>query len=173
MKTMIRLLVLPLLAYASQAASIEGDVKFTLIKPLSRATFSREFGDTLKAKCDWRVVRPTGKDLLFAGISVKNTGPDTLWFVYSVAFFDENKKLVGAASMQLYLPEGLAPGKTQSQPCIVYLPEGRYKDIASYQAILYELDAPVFGPKKKPMQLEDPETIAPEIRTNSSRQGRP
>ncbi|HEY5910222.1 MAG TPA: hypothetical protein VJA21_06415 [Verrucomicrobiae bacterium] len=166
MKATLQVLILALLVSSAWAASIEGEIKFTLVKPGSRAAFTREFGDDVKARCDWKVMNLSGRETFFAGISVKNTGSNTLWFLYSVAFFDRDAKLVGAASMPLLLDEGLLPGKTRSHPCIVHLPPGRYQDIASYQAVLYELDEPLSRGRKKPIQLEDPETISPEIRTN-------
>lgn len=172
-KAAAQCVVLALLVHSTRAASIEGEITFTLSKPTARAAFTREFGDDLKVKCDWKVLNLSGKETLFAGASVKNTGSSTLWFLYSVAFFDKDKKLVGAASTPLFVPEGLEPGKTWHLPCIVYLPQGKYKDIAMYQAVLYELDEPIIRGKKKPIQLEDPETIAPEIRTNVSPKPRP
>ncbi|MCX6926125.1 MAG: hypothetical protein NT154_23395 [Verrucomicrobia bacterium] len=160
-------LVLPfVLVFCAQAASIEGNVTFTLTSPGSRAAFAKAFGDDIKATCEWRVVKVLGEEKLFAGISVKNTASKKMWFVYSVAFFDKDGKLVGTASRPLLLPDGLPPGTTQSQPCIVYLPPGKYKDIASYQAIIYEQDYALVRGKGSPVQLEDPGTIAPEIRTN-------
>ena len=100
---------------------------------------------------------------------MKNIGLKPLWFVYSVSFFDKDGKLVGTACRPLLLPEGLQPGTTQSQPCIVYLPPGRYKDIASYQAIIYEQDSALVRRKETPILLEDPGTIGPEIRSNRNR----
>jgi hypothetical protein len=172
MKPLLCLSVCVLFAVWTQGAAIEGEITFELQKTL-RAGFSREFGDVLKAKCDWQAVRLLGKETLFAGISIKNTDSKPLWFIYSVAFFDKDGKLVGAASSPCFLPDGLEPGTTQRHPCSVYLPQGRYKDIRSYQAILYELDSPIFGKRKPPVLLEDPEPITREIRTNAGQQSHP
>ena len=58
-----------------------------------------------------------GKEMILAGISIKNTDSKPLWYIYSVAFFDKEGKMVGAASSPCFLPEGLAPGNTQRQAC--------------------------------------------------------
>ena len=86
-----------LLIVCADAASMQGDVTFTLTKPGSPPTLARTFGDNLKATCDWRVVKVLGEEKLFAGISVKNTESKPLWFVYSVAFFDKDGKTMWQA----------------------------------------------------------------------------
>ncbi len=70
-----------------------------------------------------------------------------MYFQYYVAFFDKDKKLVGAAGQGSFGDTGLKPGEeTQMGSCMVHLPKDKYKDITSYQAIIYETD---IAPKKK------------------------
>jgi hypothetical protein len=148
-----------LLALWARAAAIEGDIQFTYADATRRSSvFQKEFGEMVKATCVWRVAKVNGRDIVFAEIRVTNTDSKPLWFHYSVAFFDKDKKLLGAAGRTLFDEEGLQPGKKPvSQMCGVYLPKDKYKDIASYQAVIYDLDAPPSTVvKKKAMVLEDP-----------------
>jgi hypothetical protein len=148
MKTIASILV-SLMALAAQAApSIEGDIKLNYSDSMfSENSFKKEFGEVVKATCNWRAGEFFGKETVFAGITVKNTGSKPMFFEYYVAFFDKNKKLVGATGQGSFGDEGLKPGEeTQMGSCMIQLPKDKYKDIASYQAVIYETD---IAPKKK------------------------
>ncbi len=101
----------------------------------------------MKAKTQWRVGDFFGKETVFAGATVKNTGTKPMYFEYYVAFFDKDKKLIGAAGQSSFGDDGIKPGEeTQLGSCLIHLPKGKYKDIASFQVVLWESDQP---PKKK------------------------
>jgi hypothetical protein len=137
------------MALAAQAASsIEGDIKLKYSDSMfSEDSFKQEFGDVVKATCNWRVGEFFGKETVFAGITVKNTASKPMFFEYYVAFFDKNKKLIGATGQGSFGDDGLKPGeKTQMGSCMIHLPKDKYKEIVSYQAVIYETD---IAPKKK------------------------
>ncbi len=135
-------------ALCSMAASIDGEITLKYDdSAFGKNAFQKEFGDVVKANCKWWVGDFFGKETVFAGISLKNTGSKPMYFQYYVAFFDKNKRLVGASGQESFGDTGLKAGEeTQLGSCLIYLPKDRYKDIVSYQAVLYETDTP---PKKK------------------------
>ena len=130
------------------AISLEGEISLKYDEStFGRQHFEREFGDIVKAKTQWRVGDFFGKETIFAGATVKNTGNKPMYFEYYVAFFDKDKRLIGAAGQSSFGDGGLKPGEeAQLGACLVHLPKGKYKDIASFQAVLWESDQP---PKKK------------------------
>lgn len=130
------------------AASIEGDLTLKYDESaFSKQGFEKQFGDLVKATTSWRVGDFFGKETVFAGITARNTGTKPMFFQYYVAFYDKDRKLVGATGQSSFGDAGLKPGEeTQLGSCLVHLPKGRYKDIAFFQAVLYESDQP---PKKK------------------------
>ncbi len=99
----------------------------------SKDVFNREFGDVVKATCKWRVGEFFGQETVFAGITVKNTGAKPMFFDYYVAFFDKDKKLVGATGQGSFGDDALKPGEaTQMGSCMIHLPKDKYKEIVSY-----------------------------------------
>jgi hypothetical protein len=149
MKT--RILFLAVLLFCSislLADSIEGPVQLTYSdSAFARNSFKKEFGKLVKATTDWRVGDFFGEETVFAGISVKNTGPKPMYFHYYVAFFDKDKKLIGATGQGSFGDDGLKPGAdTQLGSCLIHLPKDLYKQIVSYQAAIYETDV---APRKK------------------------
>jgi hypothetical protein len=138
MKPILSVLFL-LVTLSLRAAMIEGDIQLKYVDSgFDDGVFKKEFGDTVKATCEWRAGEFFGRETVFAGISVHNTGKSPMYFNYYVAFFDKDKKLVGATG-QSPMKEGLkAGGTTQMGSCLIHLPKDRYKDIVSYQAIIYE-----------------------------------
>jgi hypothetical protein len=137
-----------LLALSAQAASIEGDIKLNYSESMfAKDAFKKEFGDVVKATANWRAGEFFGKETVFAGITVKNTGAKPMFFQYYVAFYDKDKKLVGASGQGSFGDKGLKPGEeTQMGSCLIHLPKDKYKEIVSYQAVIYETDT---APKKK------------------------
>lgn len=130
------------------ATTIEGPI--TLVydeSPFSEKVFKKEFGNILKVSCNWRVGDFFGKQTVFAGITVKNSGAKPMFFNYFVAFFDKNGKLVGSTGQGTFGDDGVKPGENEQMgSCLIHLPPDRYKDIVSYQAVIYETDV---APKKK------------------------
>lgn len=141
-------LLIWLAALSAQAAAIEGDIKLNYSDSMfDKNVFKKEFGDVVKAQCTWHAGDFFGKETVFAGITVKNTGTKPMFFNYYVAFFDKDKKLVGASGQGSFGDEGLKPGEeTQMGSCLIHLPKDKYKEIVSYQAVIYETD---IAPKKK------------------------
>ncbi|HKS37479.1 MAG TPA: hypothetical protein VJW76_09840 [Verrucomicrobiae bacterium] len=148
MKLIPLLLVTLAFAVSAQAASIEGVIQLKYDESaFAKDTFKKEFGDVVKATCNWRAGDFFGKETIFAGVTVKNTGNKPMFFQYYVAFFDKDKKLIGSSGQGSFGDDGLKAGQeTQMGSCLIHLPKDRYKDIASYQAIIYESDV---APKKK------------------------
>jgi hypothetical protein len=130
------------------AASLDGDITLKYDEAaFGKHQFEKEFGDVVKATTQWRVGDSFGKETVFAGATVKNTGTKPMFFQYYVAFYDKDRKLIGAAGQSSFGDDGLKPGEeTQLGSCLVYLPKGKYKEIVSFQAVLWESDQP---PKKK------------------------
>lgn len=148
MKLIAQALITMWFAISAQAASIEGPIQLKYDESaFSKDTFKKGFGDVVKATCDWRAGEFFGKETIFAGVTVKNTGSKPMFFQYYVAFFDKDKKLVGASGQGSFGDDGLKAGEeTQMGSCLIHLPKDRYKDVASYQAVIYESD---IAPKKK------------------------
>lgn len=148
MKKIFAVLFMALCATWSQAASMQVEVKLKYTESMfSEDAFKKEFGDFVKATCNWYAGDFFGKQTVFAGITVTNTASKTMFFNYYVAFYDNDKRLVGAAGQGSFGKEGLKPGEsTQMGSCLIHLPKDKYKEIASYQAVIYETDVP---PKEK------------------------
>ena len=105
--------------------------------------FKKEFGTVVKAATDWHVGDFFGQETVFAGVTVKNSGSKPMFFNYYVAFFDKDKNLVGAAAQGSFGKDGLKPGEvTQLGSCLIHLPKDKFKEITSYQAVIYETDSP-------------------------------
>lgn len=80
-----------------------------------------------------------GKQTVFAGINVTNTSAKPMVFEYYVAFFDKNRKLIGASAQSSFGDDGLKPGgHTQLGSCLIKLPTDKYKEIKYYEAVIYE-----------------------------------
>ena len=123
------------------AASIEGNINLDYSSSgLPKNAFKREFGNGLKATCNWYVSDFFGKETVFAGIVVKNSTASSVSFQYYVAFYDKDNKLVGVAT-QGTVDNELKPGEQMIlSSCLIVLPKKRYKDIVSYQAVVYEIN---------------------------------
>jgi hypothetical protein len=148
MKFITQTLLIMLFAVSLRAASIEGTIQLKYEKSsFADDVFKKEFGDVVKATCNWRAGDFIGKETVFAGVTVKNTGDKPMFFDYYVAFYDKDKKLVGATGQGSFGDTGLKPGaEEQMGSCLIHLPKDRYKDIVSYQAVIYETD---IAPKKE------------------------
>jgi len=148
MKWSISLIVL-LAAVSLHAQSVlRGDIKLKYSDSMfSEDAFKKEFGGVVKATTDWHAGDFFGQETVFAGITVKNTGSRPMFFRYYVAFFDKDKNLIGATGQGSFGKKGLKPGEeTQMASCLIELPKDKYKEIVSYQALIYESDT---APKEK------------------------
>ena len=135
-------------AGAIRAAALEGEITLKYDESaFGKHAFEKQFGEAVKATTKWRVGDFFGKETIFAGANVKNTSTKPMFFEYFVAFFDKDRKLIGAAGQSSFGDTGLKPGEeTQLGSCLVHLPKGKYKDVAYFQLVLYESDQPT---KKK------------------------
>ena len=147
MKFIPTTLLIMLAAASLQAASIEGTIQLKYLdSSFDDGVFKKEFGDVVKATCDWLAGDFFGEETVFAGVTVKNTGSKPMFFNYYVSFYDKDKKLVGATGQGSFGKDGLKPGaEEQEGSCLIALPKDRYKAIVSYQAVIYETDQ---APKK-------------------------
>lgn len=58
-----------------------------------------------------------------------------------MAFYDKNRKLVGASAQGSFGDDGLkAGGNTQLGSCLIKLPADKYKEIKYYEAVIYEAE---------------------------------
>jgi hypothetical protein len=125
---------------STYGAAVSGEIALKETDSFSKESFVKAFGDTLKVTTSWRVGDFFGKQTVFAGVTVKNTGPKPLAFEYCVAFYDKDRKLIGAASQSSFGDEGLKPGTDiQLGSCLIKLPKNKYKEIKYYEAVLYEM----------------------------------
>ena len=100
MKFIPTTLLIMLAAASLQAASIEGTIQLKYTdSSFDDGVFKKEFGDVVKATCAWRAGDFFGEETVFAGVTVKNTGTKPMFFHYYVAFYDKDKKLVGAINV--------------------------------------------------------------------------
>lgn len=140
--------LLLLCVVSARAESVQGDVKLNYSDSIfAKDTFKKEFGTVIKATTSWSAGDFFGEETIFAGVTVKNTASKPMFFNYYVAFFDKDKKLVGATGQGSFSDAGLKPGEeTQLGSCMIHLPKGKYKDVVSYQAVIYESDT---APKRQ------------------------
>lgn len=127
-------------AVTTRGAAVSGEIALKETDSPAKESFVKVFGDTLKATTHWRVGDFFGKQTVFAGVTVKNIGKSPLAFEYCVAFYDKDRKLIGAASQSSFGNEGLKPGTDlQLGSCLIKLPKNKYKEIKYYEAVLYEM----------------------------------
>jgi hypothetical protein len=148
MKLFVLAMITMFMVMSANAESIEGEIRLLYTESaFSKDIVKREFGGIVKVTTEWRAGEFFGKQTVYAGARIRNTSDRPMFFHYYVAFFDKNKKLVGSAGQGSFGDKGLEPGKeTQLGSCLIHLPPDRYKDIVSYQAVIYETDQ---APKKK------------------------
>ena len=142
MKSILTALLALCFGVAAHAATLEGTIELKFSDShFSKDNFKKEFGEVVKATCNWHVGTFFDEETIFAGIKVKNSGGKPMFFNYYVAFYDKDKKLVGAVGQRSFGNAGLKPGEEDEVgPCMIHLPKGRYKDVVSFQAVIYETD---------------------------------
>lgn len=143
MKIVSMLLFAMFLALTTSAASIEGNIKIARSSNgTTENAFKKQFGDVVKATTKWYAGEFFGTETVYAGVEVRNTGRKPMYYQYYVAFFDKDKKLIGATAQA---PVGKAQGLKPNEEgylasCLILLPKNKYKEIVSYQAVIYESD---------------------------------
>lgn len=140
-------------------AFTDGNVK--LIKPAS--PFDKEkmhvvkLGDRLQFECNFFIDDFFDKSIIWAGANVLNPTDETMYFEYSVAFFDEKNHLVGCASQGSY--GGVEAGQsTQLGSCLITLDRRDIDRITRFQVRVYESNREI-GEEKKPASASDVELL--------------
>jgi hypothetical protein len=156
MKLIVQVWALMLLALSVQAASVQGDITLPYsVMDTNKTVQTRECGDAMKASWSCRVGEFYGWETVFARVTITNTGSKPMWGQCSIAFYDQDKNLVGTATQTFIARRGLKPRALKAGMWRIVLPKDRYKDIVSYKALVSETDtAP--SKHKEPILLEDP-----------------
>lgn len=128
----------------------EGPCSISQGWPFDRETFTLEFGNRLKAECRLCAFEfAGGREAISAAALLENTSDRMMYCAYYIAFFDDEKKLIGCASQSLAPPIGLPAGQNGSLgSCLVWVPEGSREKITSYKLAFYESDRAI-GPSAK------------------------
>ena len=147
MKWSVTLFLLLAAVSLKAQSAIQGGIKLTYLESRGHVTdtsnaFKKEFGNVVRATTEWYAGDFLGQESVSACVSVKNTGTKPMLYNYYVAFFDQNKNLVGAVTQGSFGKNGMKPGgETFLGSCQIILPKDKYKSIVSYQAVIYETDA--------------------------------
>jgi hypothetical protein len=157
MKLIPYVLVSLLLALSAQAASVQGDITLPYsVMDTNKTVQTRECGDSVKAIWNCRVGEFYGWETVFARLTITNTGAKLMWGQCSVAFYDQDKNLVGTATQTFTARRGFKPGSRRlGFVRTIVLPKDRHRDIVSYQVVINETATPP-SKQKEPMLLEDP-----------------
>jgi hypothetical protein len=156
MKIIAQVVVLMRLAFSGYAASIQGDITLPYSITDTNITIqTKEFGDAVKASWRCRVGDFYGWETIFAHVTITNTGSKRMWGQCSVAFYDQDKNLVGTATQTFIARRGLRPRTRKLGVCRIILPKDRYREVVSYQAVVTEIASPP-QKKKEAILLEDP-----------------
>ena len=78
-----------------------------------------------------------------------------MWGQCSVAFYDQDRNLIGAATQTFIARRGLKPRAHKLGMCRIILLKDKYRDVVSYQAVVSETASPSLK-KKEAILLEDP-----------------
>jgi hypothetical protein len=141
------LIILGLLVAGSLAAVAgvvtvrkEGPVKLQEAGPFDDGKIVKvPFGKTVKATAKLRLDEFFDRRIINANVEVKNEAKVPMFFHYYVAFFDAKGELLGCAGQGDFGDDGLKPGeKTQLGSCLIFLPHGDAKRVASYKITWYE-----------------------------------
>jgi hypothetical protein len=156
MKSILQGLALTLLALSAQAASVQGEIKLPYsVMDTNKTVKTRECGDAVKASWSCRVGQFYGWETVFARVTLSNVGSKPKWGQCSVAFYDQDKNLVGTATQTFIARRGLKPRARKLGVWRIVLPKDRYQDIVSYQVVINETSTPP-SKQKEPILLEDP-----------------
>ena len=121
-------------------AKAETKSKTAKLKEGIKNAVNVELGDHIKAKCSFYIVPDHfGSRVVSTQAMLKNTGIKTLHYGYYVAFFDQEKNLVGCTSFSGKIAT-LAPGKETNIGNVLELPTSEIDRIASYQVTLIEAE---------------------------------
>ncbi|WP_428940631.1 hypothetical protein [Fontivita pretiosa] len=98
-----------------------------------------ELGKTVKVTARPYITDFFGAMIVNAGATVSNTGNKPMFFVFNIALFDKDGRLLGCANQTSFGDEGIKPGEeTQLGSCFVHLPPEELKKVASFQVTLFE-----------------------------------
>jgi hypothetical protein len=110
MKIIAELLVVMLLALCAQAASVQGDITIPyIVIDTNKTVQTKDCGDDVKASWKCRLGESYGWETIFAHVTITNTGSKPMWGQCSVAFYDQDKNLVGTATQNFIARRGLNP----------------------------------------------------------------
>jgi hypothetical protein len=101
-------------------------------------------GEKVKARAEFYISEFFGRKIINAGAHVENTTEKNMHYRYYVAFFDKKGALIGCTGQGSFGKDGMKPGrKTQLGSCLIALPPEKFKEVASYQVVLYESEKPI------------------------------
>ena len=149
-------LAMMLLAASSRADSVQGQITLPRSVLDTNVTVqTAQVGEAVKAKWSCRVGEFYGWDTIYAQVAMTNTASQPMWGQCSIAFYDANKNLVGAATQVFLTRHGFRPRQHKLGLWRILLPRDKYRDITSYQVVINEIDSPP-SKQKEPILLEDP-----------------
>jgi len=137
---LVALVLVGLLCDMARAESKSGPIKLaeSQFGP-SEGAPAIEMGKTVKLTAKFYISDFFGSKVINAGATVKNSGAAPMFYVFHVAFFDKDHRLLGCASQSSFGDQGLKPAEeTQLGSLLVTLPDSELKKVASYQAAFYE-----------------------------------
>jgi hypothetical protein len=156
MKWICQIFALVLLELSAQAASVQGDITLPYsVMDTNKTIQTKECGAAVKAIWNCRIGQFYGWETVFAHVTITNIGSKPMWGQCSVAFYDQDKNLVGAATQTFIARRGLKPRARKLGVWRIVLPRDKYRDIVSYQAVINETASPPLK-QKEPILLEDP-----------------
>jgi hypothetical protein len=156
MKWISQLSALMLFVLSVYGASVQGDITLPYSAlDTNKTVQTKECGDAVKAAWNYRVGTFYGWETIFAKVSLTNTGSKPMWGQCSIAFYDQDKNLVGTATQTFIARRGFKPRARKAGTWRIVLPKDRYRDIVSYQIVINETAAPP-SKQKEPILLEDP-----------------
>src|SRR5664279_5990203 len=129
MKVIPYVLASVVLALSAQAASIEGEITLPYsVMDTNKTVQTKECGYAVKAIWNCRVGEFYGWETIFARVTITNTGTKPMWGQCSVAFYDQDKKLVGTATQTFTARRGFKPGSRKlGFVRTIVLPKDRYR----------------------------------------------
>lgn len=157
MKHLLLWLGLIAVALTARAESVQAEIEVPY-SPLStnRVALTKACGGTVKATWSCRAGDFYGWDALFAQLTVTNTGSRPMWGQCCLVFYDRNKRVIGSAAQAFTSRRGLKPRSARTlNSCHIILPQDSYKDIVTYEAVIYETGAAP-AKKRESILLEDP-----------------
>lgn len=98
--------------------------------------FNVVLGDKVKASCNFHGRVIFKKFSIIASPKVMNTSEKPMYAHYYIAFFDKSGNLIGSSGHSMN--KAIDPGASWDFTCLIEIPKKTLKEVASYQAVLYE-----------------------------------